>query len=121
MTLIISALNSRFVAQVSDRRLSIDGESHAEYANKMVIFECKEGIFAISYTGIAKIGSEYTDDWLFGILKANKVIERDMGIAVGIIMQAASKRFEELGIGDNDEYLEFALVGFHKKEKRFLN
>lgn len=63
MTLVVSAINSRFVTQVSDRRLTYAHNQGIFYdnANKMVIVENLEGVFAIGYSGIAYIGEELTD------------------------------------------------------------
>lgn len=121
MTLIVTALNSRFVAQVSDRRLSINRVPHAEYANKTVVFECNEGIFVVSFTGIAKLGDMYTDDWMYWGLAQNNVTEKNMGQVISTITAMANLTFSQHALGKSEnDYLEFALAGFHKKGKRLI-
>src|SRR5262245_26191705 len=72
MTLVISYVNSNFVVQVSDRKVTnlVTGDTMSENTNKMVLF-CHR--LAFGYTGIAQIadgkgGLIATDKWLAKML-----------------------------------------------------
>jgi hypothetical protein len=58
--------------QVSDRRLTtFDGKRIDvvdEAANKSIVLQCNDGIFAIGYTGLGEIKGERTDEWIVKFL-----------------------------------------------------
>lgn len=62
MTLIISCLTPKYIVTVSDRRLTMpDGKVVDDSANKAVVFHDK---ICFTYTGIARIGRQPTDEWI---------------------------------------------------------
>lgn len=52
------------VIQVSDRRLTLEGEIHDPDATKMIAVICSDAQFSLGYTGLAEIEGKRTDYWL---------------------------------------------------------
>src|SRR5262245_41594476 len=78
MTLILSATTYNKVVQASDRRLTWpDGSIHDDQANKTVCVFCPDSHFAITYTGLAFLGTalKKADDWLVDYLFSIKAYE----------------------------------------------
>jgi hypothetical protein len=91
MTLIISALDSKFVVQVSDRRLTrTDGRLLDDFANKAICVVCVDAVFSIAYTGLANINNKKTDEWLTDYLASINVGE----LTVYDIIKKLRKRLE---------------------------
>jgi len=66
LTLIISCITQARVVQVSDRRLTYvmgpnSGQLADDERNKVLLVD---GTLAMSYTGLAEVGNQPTDDWL---------------------------------------------------------
>ena len=110
MTFILSCATSDAVYQVSDRRVTtlsgpnpgavIDDES-----NKAVVID---GRVAFSYTGLAEIEGNRTDDWLatrFGHVQTN-----DLGAVAERIRSSASNAFKRIRVADR-RWLRHAFVG----------
>jgi hypothetical protein len=70
MTLIMTALAPGVVAQVSDRRLTVNGSLHDDLAIKAICVCCRDARFCLAYTGLAEIGQMRTDIWTFGFLES---------------------------------------------------
>jgi len=69
MTLIITALSENVAIQVSDRRLTLNnGSIDDDLAIKAICVSCVDASFCIAYTGLAKIGSRRTDEWVVDYL-----------------------------------------------------
>ena len=64
MTLILTLVATNKIVQVSDRRLTLDGEVCDSNANKLVCVGCDDAHFSIGYTGVAEIAGQSTDYWL---------------------------------------------------------
>lgn len=68
MTLVLSAATPGFVVQASDRLLTKTvGDQHAphdEMANKSILYRARDGIAAISYSGVAYVEKQPTDEWI---------------------------------------------------------
>ena len=64
MTLILTLVSTNKIVQVSDRRLTLDGEVCDSNANKLVCVGCDDAHFSIGYTGVAEIAGQRTDYWL---------------------------------------------------------
>lgn len=119
MTLILSFVTSQFVAQVSDRRLtSPDGVLIDDEANKACVFECQDGIFTISFTGLATLGGDRTDRWLADLLTESKAGQDGMGAAVELIRRAASDRLQHLQLPAHFKSLTFVMAGWHFEQSR---
>lgn len=71
MTLIITVLTRKHVVQVSDRRITTiypNGKTTvaSDNGNKAIYVIGADCHFAVSYTGLARIADQPTDDWLSG-------------------------------------------------------
>lgn len=66
MTLIITLVTSNKVVQVSDRRLTLNGELYEPNpdATKQVHAICAGASFTVGYTGVAEINGQGTAEWL---------------------------------------------------------
>ena len=66
MTLVLTALFPAAVVQVSDRLATLQGSGrpHDSLANKSVICQTSDGLFAFGYSGPAYINDMTTDRWL---------------------------------------------------------
>ena len=64
MILILTLIATNKIVQVSDRRLTLDGETCDTNANKLVCVGCDDARFSVGYTGVAEIGGQRTDYWL---------------------------------------------------------
>lgn len=66
MTLILTAAFNRAAVQVSDRLVTLQGSGrqHDPVANKSVICQTSDGLFAFGYSGPAYVGDVTTDSWL---------------------------------------------------------
>lgn len=112
MTLVLSCLTPECVIQVSDRRLSNveSGRALPGQFNKAVCFTNR---IAFSYTGLAKINGQDTDEWLADAL-ASGDDENECLIAVGDRATEAFARFRApLALKTHA----FVGVGWHKLAK----
>jgi hypothetical protein len=64
MTLIITRTSCRFALMVTDRKVTKSGSLVDPDANKNLIFEDRNAVVAMGYTGMAYIGGIPTDQWL---------------------------------------------------------
>ena len=64
MTLVLTVASRRFVLQVSDRMLSRNQAPVYPASNKTVVVLARDGMYTMSYTGLARLGSVATDDWM---------------------------------------------------------
>jgi hypothetical protein len=65
LTLIIALANPEQAIQVSDRRLTVNGQLDVDESNKAAVLICTDARLAIGFTGLAKIGDFATRHWLF--------------------------------------------------------
>lgn len=56
MTLIVGLANRAHAILVSDRRLTRNGVAYDDESNKAAVFECRDGRFAVAFTGLAEFG-----------------------------------------------------------------
>lgn len=68
MTLIITLGNSDQFIQISDRRLTVDGELKDDESNKAGVLYCKNARLAYGFTGLARAGNFDTKNWLLKAL-----------------------------------------------------
>lgn len=92
MTLIIAAGNSDQFVQVSDRRLTTNGNVQDDESNKAIVFNCSNARMSVGFTGLAKVGSFSTRDWLLSTL--NKCAPPDY-VADEIIKRFTERATEE--------------------------
>lgn len=64
MTLVLTLASRAFVLQVSDRMLSANRRPLYPSSNKSVVVLARDGMYTISYTGVARLGAVATDDWM---------------------------------------------------------
>lgn len=68
MTLVITLANADQIIQVSDRRLSNNGQLIDDSSNKAGHVLCDDASFLYSFTGLAKCGLHVTSRWLLDAL-----------------------------------------------------
>ncbi len=76
MTLILTLLATNKIVQVSDRRLTLNGETCDSNANKLVCVGCDDARFSVGYTGVAEIDGQRTDYWLKNQVKAIRSVAK---------------------------------------------
>ncbi len=91
MTLILSHLSRGFVLQVSDRLVTRirPGDTPSLFdalANKTIIYQARDAIVSMGYTGPAYIGQLPTDDWIAKTLTGVDVSEK-FGMRTGPLPQ----------------------------------
>lgn len=64
MTLVLTVASRKFVLQVSDRMLSREYRPLYPASNKTVVVLARDGMYSVSYTGLAQLGGTATDDWM---------------------------------------------------------
>jgi len=64
MTLIVAVGNHDQFIQVSDRRLSINGNIYNDESNKAIVLNCANARLSIGFTGLAEVHSFKTKDWI---------------------------------------------------------
>jgi len=117
MTLNITALTPLGVFQVSDRRMTHlwrDGRSYwVDNLNKSLVLACADGLFCITFTGIAQIGAQRIDDWLVETLAARGAAERSCDFAAETIAEAATELFRSVDPKWEGEHV-FTIAGWEK-------
>ncbi|MBS0532712.1 MAG: hypothetical protein JSR72_01525 [Proteobacteria bacterium] len=72
MTLVLSAATPGFVIQAADRLLTktVRNQTRASdpIANKTIVYRATDALVAISYSGVAYVRSQPTDEWLAELL-----------------------------------------------------
>lgn len=68
MTLIVVGMNSGYLVQLSDRRLSAGGRSVEEESNKSLLVHLSDGRLAMGYTGLATYGGFDTATFLTDVV-----------------------------------------------------
>ena len=68
MTFILTLGNGDQVIQLSDRRLTVDGTLHDDESNKAGVLISDDARLAFGFTGLARIGSFATQQWLAAAL-----------------------------------------------------
>lgn len=116
MTLIIAAGNQDQFIQVSDRRLTVNGVIADDESNKAIVLQCANARLAVGFTGLARIGTFNTGDWILSALNecgppdytAQSIIERFTG--------RATKDFTEIkqlgGLSAEHSRLSIAFTGY---------
>jgi hypothetical protein len=115
VTLVLTAANSRFVVQVSDRRLShpTSGETYDDEANKAVVLVCQTAKLAIAYTGLGRIGRLRTDEWLVEVLTDAKAGQKNMREVTELLSEVATRTFSGLAVPAARKRHAFVLAGWY--------
>src|SRR5688572_10844822 len=69
MTQILTAIQHQSMNHLSDRLTSVRQMRFDPEANKTVIFRARDGIIAISFSGVAFLNGVPTDQWLAHVLR----------------------------------------------------
>jgi hypothetical protein len=122
MTLVITAATSRFVVQVSDRRLTYpDGCIYDDEANKAVVLQCRNAKLSMAYTGLGCVGSMRTDEWLVDVLANAGAGHKPMEEVIELLTQSATIEFARLSAPLEQKRLALVLAGWYLREKDVLN
>jgi hypothetical protein len=113
LTLILTTLDRFGVNQVSDRLVSHKGKAYDALRNKNVVWEARNGVVVIGFTGHAQLEGRWTDQWIaeqlrgqdlgpaggrkWAILNGPVPISPDIGQGMLIIQAAASRAFHAIG------------------------
>ncbi|MDA8188241.1 MAG: hypothetical protein M0T85_08880 [Dehalococcoidales bacterium] len=111
MTLIITAVSRDGIVQVSDRRLTKDGQAYDDSSNKAVCVSCSDGRLAISYAGLAEIGGQRTDEWLADCLASMVDDQTDTLSVLEVLQKRSTSAFGHLRIPQEHKELTFVLAG----------
>src|ERR1051325_2606816 len=110
MTLILALGNSDQMIQLSDRRLSWDGQVVEDEASKAGLLICLNARLVFGFTGLAKAGDFKTRDWLLDAIQDCGPPAHDHSLD-GIL--------ERLRIRATETFCQHAdLRGLQRKDKR---
>ena len=70
MTLVLALANDDYVVQVSDRRLTSDGQLKDDESNKAGFLVCEDARMVFAFSGLARYGEFRTSRWILETLKA---------------------------------------------------
>ncbi len=121
MTLVVTAATANFVAQVSDKRLTLpDGSPFDDEANKAVVLSCEDGDLAIAYTGLAYVGELQadglgkfrTDDWLVEVLTKRRAGRMLASRVIAMLTEEATKEFAEMPVSPENKRASFYVGGW---------
>ncbi|MBI1877194.1 MAG: hypothetical protein HYR94_02990, partial [Chloroflexi bacterium] len=96
MTFILCAANGDQVIQVSDQRLSWDGKVVTDNSNKATTLLCRNGRFAVGFTGLAGWKSFKTQAWLIDTFWSCAPPEYRIGALSERFVAKASEAFQQL-------------------------
>jgi hypothetical protein len=115
MTLIISAVTSKKMYQVSDTRLTRNGDLYNDYSIKTTLVACKNAFISISYTGLAYLDNLRTDEWLVKILSDFHAWDKTLIEIAEHIKSAATIEFKKI----NNQILchSFVIIGYFVNAK----
>lgn len=94
MTIIISLGNNDQMIQISDRRLSANGEMIEEESNKAGILVCNNARMTFGYTGLAKYGKFSTIKWLLKSLHESATPDYTIGEMIERLKVTATETFK---------------------------
>ena len=110
MTLIISAFAAKKMYQVTNTRLTKNGDLYDDYSIKTTLLECKNAVISISYTGIAYLGNLRTDEWLVKILSDFKAWGKGLKEVAEHIRNVANIEFRKINY--KMKYHTFVIAGW---------
>jgi hypothetical protein len=118
MTLAIGCITADYTIQVSDRRLvwltgSNAGKVADDDRNKVVVV-CNR--VALSYTGLAEIGREKTDDWLLEV--ASKIVPYNPQRLLNALSEAATAAFRRIRLPSSKKRHAFLISGWARFNDR---
>ena len=112
MTLIANVCSKDWIIQASDRLVTRSARPVDKNANKTVLFEARDAILSISYSGVAFLEGSPTDEWIAGKLQsARRPKDPDTRVIPGVGMLCAflqnelKKAVQNLDVGPNKQQL----------------
>jgi hypothetical protein len=116
MTLILVAMNSDYLVQLSDRRLSAGGQPVEEESNKSLMVHLQDGRLAIGFTGLAAHGGFETATFLTEVVL--EAVKPDFRVAQSVQRMApvATAKWQEhrvpSSVPDNERRVTVSVFGF---------
>lgn len=97
MTLNITTVAPDCIVQASDRRMVAmpSGKPESDSANKGLILEAEDGVFAITYAGIGRYAAKRTDIWLAERMADEGVPELPICKGISMIADLATDWFRK--------------------------
>jgi hypothetical protein len=89
VTLNITCVGHAYVLQVADGRLSLDGRAVDGWWAKQLVMGCRDGVLAITWTGVGSIGDQPVDQWLAGKLSQGRAPEGTTAEAARMLRDVA--------------------------------
>jgi hypothetical protein len=83
MTLILTLTNPAYTLQVSDRLLTQGDREFDPFANKALVFQARDALVSVGYSGLAYVRGAPTDHWLAEQISGEVISER--GIRIGAL------------------------------------
>jgi len=101
MTLNITVLTPSVIVQTSDRRMvdARTGKLLDDGANKAVVVHCADGVLAVTFAGIGRVGNVRIDDWLLESMQDAGIAELEIRRVCPFIANAATHLFREFPLG----------------------
>lgn len=106
MTLILSCITQDYVVQVSDRRLTKNGQLEDNETNKVVVWN---GMQIFGYTGVAELGpSKQTDQWMTEVLSPVP----NFAAALDALRESTDKEFKRKNYSKRIRFHAYVGVGW---------
>lgn len=124
MTLILTLVSTNKIVQVSDRRLTLNGEIHESNATKAICVSCSNAHFSVGYTGVAEIDGKRTDYWIVDQISSTfSSGHQDIGMVARQLAQDLSDaifklRYKGRRVRLEDKGLNLVLAGYGGADKR---
>lgn len=130
MTLILTAVSGLWVVQVGDRLLTQDAQPWDPLANKSILLLASNGSACISYSGLAYLFGQPTDEWLAEAIHGEPLpidahhvptrigpYKRLLGPAVNAVTDAIQRDFVRAPARDRRQGLSVAIGGWTWKRR----
>lgn len=112
MTLLFTALSDEYVVQVSDRRLTRNGNLYDDEANKGIYVGCADATFSIAYTGLGEIGGQRTDEWVVDYLASTNAGNLPFRELFKLFHEEVASRFSRFRRLGDKRRISFVFAGF---------
>jgi len=118
LTLVLNCISPKYVIQVSDRKLTwLNGPNKAktasDKANKAVVV-CNR--LVVSYTGLAQIGAQKTDDWILDVVSS--VTPYSAEKIFRTLTERATQSFKQLKLPLAKQHHAFIVSGWARFDSR---
>lgn len=135
MTLALSMITTRFVMQVTDRLVTVDGQPYDQESNKNIIYVAKNAVVTIGYSGLAYLGSITTDEWIVRTLLGedpacqNEETRRalrlrgngrktiDIGCAIYRVLKKSQEALEKETVPEKSKSLQIIFAGWQGRRR----